>query len=425
MSNIEDAKAFIEKAAGYGSILGLSTISELLKKLNNPQDDLDIIHVAGTNGKGSTCCFLRNILSQAGYKVGVYTSPAVFCEYERYKINDIDISENDYYENILRIKVCCEEMVDEGLAYPTIFEIETALAFLYFKEQKVDYMICEVGMGGLEDATNVIDESLCSVFASIGRDHMQFLGDSVTEIAQVKAGIMKNGGNAVSIWQEDEVVEVLCKKAEELKVNLNICQREKLKINSYNPICFDYKDYKDVKLKMIGDYQIDNAVLTLEVVNKLQDLGVKISNKNIYDGLNKAMWPGRMELICENPTVYIDGAHNYPAAVKLLDTIKDNFTNKTITYIIGVLGDKERIKMLETLLPYGKDIITVTPLNARGYAGESLANDIKSMGYDAIYASSFQEAYDVSKNLKNDIILALGSLSYLKDFKDVIRSIDV
>ena len=316
-------------------------------------------------------------------------------------------------------------MVDEGLAHPTIFEIETALAFLYFKEQKVDYMICEVGMGGLEDATNVIDESLCSVFASIGRDHMQFLGDSVTEIAAVKAGIMKNGGNAVSIWQEEEVLEVLSNKAEELNVNLNICQREKLKINSYNPICFDYKDYKDVKLKMIGDYQIDNAVLTLEVVDKLQDLGVKISNENIYDGLNKAMWPGRMELICENPTVYIDGAHNYPAAVKLLDTIKDNFTNKTITYIIGVLGDKERIKMLETLLPYGKDIITVTPLNARGYAGESLANDIKSMGYDAIYASSFQEAYDISKNLKNDIILALGSLSYLKDFKDVVRSIDV
>ena len=416
MSYIDDGKSFMEKAAGYGSILGLSTIYELMDKLHNPQDDLAIIHVAGTNGKGSVTCFLSNILMKAGYKVGVYTSPAVFSEFERYRINGNNISQKDYYTLVNEIAECSQHMTN----HPTIFEVETALAYLYFARQQVDFAIIEVGMGGAEDATNIMKSSLCSIFTSIGRDHMQFLGNTLKEIASVKAGIMRQDCQAVSIWQEKPVEAVLRQKAKDFGSNLTFATKDKLEILSLAPISYNYGKYKQVSVNMMGTYQVDNSILVLEVVEALKGQGIVIPDSCVYEGIATAKWPGRMECISTEPLVYMDGAHNYPAACRLLETIERNFTNKSITYIIGILGDKERMKMLEILLPKASDIITITPQNARGYNCKSLAEDIKSLGYEAYGADSISEAYEEALNKGNDIILAFGSLSYLKDFAEVV-----
>ena len=416
MSYIDDGKSFMEKAAGYGSILGLSTIYELMNKLHNPQDDLSIIHVAGTNGKGSVTCFLSNILMKAGYKVGVYTSPAVFSEFERYRINGKNISESDYYTLVNEIADCCEDMTN----HPTIFEVETALAYLYFAREQVDFAIIEVGMGGAEDATNIMKRSLCSIFTSIGRDHMQFLGNTLEEIASVKAGIMKKGCKSISIWQESSVESILRSKASDIGSEITFANRDKMQILSLTPITYNYGKYKDVTLNMMGTYQLDNSILVIEAVEALRNQGVEISDSCVYEGLAMAKWPGRMECISTKPLIYMDGAHNYPAAARLLETIDENFTNKSITYIIGILGDKERMKMLEILLPKASDIITITPQNARGYDCKSLAKDIKSLGYDVYSAETLEEAYDMACDKCNDIILAFGSLSYLKDFAEVV-----
>ena len=415
MNREHDAKAFMEKAAGYGSVLGLSSITELMKQLKNPQDDLQIIHVAGTNGKGSTIAFLSSILQRAGYRIGVYTSPAVFDYRERFVINGQWISEKNLCEYLIRLKNVCERIVEEGKSHPTLFEIETALAFLYFKEEHCDYVLLEVGMGGETDATNVISHSLCSVFASFGRDHMQFLGESLFEIATVKAGILKEGGCGVSIWQEPEVVTAIVAVAEKKNARVTFAQPPQLDFRGKNSQVFSYKEFTDVSIPLAGSYQLDNAVLALETVLALRRLGVYIPNEAVYEGMASAKWPGRMECISVCPRVYLDGAHNLPAAMRLRETIELYFTNRTITYIIGVLADKEYKQLLNILLPFANHIVAITPHNPRALPASDLAAAIRSLGYEAYESKSMKDGVFYAMEQKDDLILAFGSLSYLKD----------
>jgi dihydrofolate synthase/folylpolyglutamate synthase len=417
-----DVKAFMEKAAGYGSVLGLSSITELLDKLQHPEDDLSVIHVAGTNGKGSTCCFLRNVLTVAGYTVGMYTSPAVFSYEERFTIDGEPIGGQELQQYLQRIARCCQEIEAAGHAHPTVFEIETALAFLYFKEQQCDFVLLEVGMGGATDATNVIKDSVVSVFASIGRDHMGFLGNTPEEIAGVKAGIIKEGGCAVSIWQDKEVARVLQERAKEKNAELIFCDRQAVRVVDKTHV--SYRDFPEITLGMQGTYQIDNAVLALEVVAALRKRGVKITDEAIVKGMAMAHWPGRMECISQRYQFYLDGAHNLPAALRLKETLELCFTNKTITYIIGVLADKEHEKMLSVLLPLGHSVITVTPDNPRAYSGEALAEEVRLLGYEAEFAPDLSLAVKMALSQHTDMILALGSLSYLGQCKAAFGVLD-
>ncbi|MDD6193936.1 MAG: bifunctional folylpolyglutamate synthase/dihydrofolate synthase [Lachnospiraceae bacterium] len=417
MSRKQDAKAFMEKAAGYGSVLGLSSITELMRQLDNPQDELQIIHVAGTNGKGSTITFLSNILQRAGYRVGVYTSPAVFDYRERFAINGAWIAEKELWEYLHIVEEACDAVVSQGGTHPTLFEIETALAFLYFAEEKCDYVLLEVGMGGKTDATNVISHSLCSVFTSIGRDHMQFLGENIGDIAKIKAGIIKKGGRGVSIWQESQVEETLSRVATEMGGVMSFAKRSQVTLMQEQTLVFSYKEFSEVRLQMAGTYQLDNAVLALEVVLNLRELGVEIPTEAVYLGMQEAFWPGRMECICHQPWVYLDGAHNLPAAVRLQETIGKNFTNKSITFIIGVLADKEHREMLRLLLPMAAHVVTVTPNNPRAYAAADLAEEIRSFGYDAYGSVSIKDGVSYAMEQSDDVVLAFGSLSYLQECK--------
>lgn len=417
MDVYESAKAFMEKAAGYGSVLGLSSVTALMEKLKNPQNELSVIHVAGTNGKGSTCAFLQSILTRQGYRVGVYTSPAVFCYEERFAIDGAYIKKDVLCDYILRLKEVCDELEAKKQICPTIFEIETAIAFLYFKEMNCDFAIVEVGMGGETDATNVICDSVCSVFTAIGRDHMRFLGNTIEEIAAVKSGILKEGGTAVSIWQEKPVEQVLLCHAQKKQVKLCFAKKSELTTVSHLPIRFHYKEYKDITLGMLGAYQIDNCVLALEVISELRKKGYDISDEAVRQGTAEAQWAGRMEKIADEPPVYIDGAHNLPAAKRLAETIQNNFTNRTITFIIGVLADKEHKEMMELLLPYAADIVAVTPSNPRRLPAKALVREIEQLGYRAYESRDMTDAWHYAKEKGNDVILAFGSLSYLQEFK--------
>ncbi len=416
MMETKEQQAFLEKARSMGSVPGLDSIRELLKRLSDPQDGLSVIHVAGTNGKGSFCCYLQNVLSASGYRVGVYTSPAVFHERERYAINGVWISEEDYSLEMELLRDICCDMTAEGVPHPTIFEIETALAYDYFKRSSCDLVIMETGMGGSLDATNVMESTVCSVITSIGMDHMQFLGDTLSEIAGQKAGIMKAHCKTVSAWQEPQAKEVLCQRAKEVSSDLVFADAGELHVLSYSPLKYTYRGLL-IESGMEGSYQLTNGPLAVETLLCLRKQGYHITDDDIQKGMKAASWPGRMEKIAEHPLIYLDGAHNLPAARECKKTIQNKFTNQRITYIMGVLADKDYPGMLSQLLPFADTVITVTPENPRALPAEILAREVISRGKHAVAAASFDEAADLAFETSADVIIALGSLSYLKDIR--------
>ncbi len=405
--------------------LGLTNIRNLMKELGDAQDKLRIIHIAGTNGKGSTGAFIESILRKAGYKVGRYTSPAVFDPFEVWRINGVNISKEQHAAYLRIINAACEKLVSKGKEQPSPFEIETALAFLYFYEEKCDYVLLEVGMGGETDATNLITKPLCSVLTSISMDHMQYLGDTLTDIAKVKAGIIKDGCPVViGDTQQPEVLQVVInataeKGAQLFWANSTYIEEECVtleEISFSHGLC---ESMESLHIKLAGTYQIENANLAITVCKKVLGL----SDAVIARGLEATKWPGRFEIVSREPLFVMDGAHNEDAAKKLLQTIEKHFTNRRITYIIGVLADKEHKKILEIMLPAAEKVFTVTPDNARALRADALAEEVESLGTKAVCCDSLEQAIDLAFDgtEKEDVIVAFGSLSYLADLKSAWR----
>ena len=444
----EQTSAFLKEIAKKGSVLGLDAMQTLMQYLGNPQDKLQIIHVAGTNGKGSCCCMLQKILCKQGYAVGLYTSPAVFCEEERFRMNDNFITADAYNHYMHRMEDAWNEVVKKTGQRPTIFEVETALAYLYFYESGCDYVIMEVGMGGATDATNVMKQSLCSVIASIGMDHMQYLGNTIEEIAKVKAGIIKKGCPVVALKQSDGVCEVIKNKAEECgsrcvlvevpaSVEENVMteqgQRQGRCIQD-RPIqkqCIQYPvqgttlqdaRYGSVHTALGGVWQRENLSLALAVLKLLEESDYSITKEAVQSGIAKTIWHGRYEVLQTEPLFIIDGAHNPIAAKRLKQTIEKDFTNREIIYIIGVLADKEHEKMLRLLLPGAKAVFTVTPDSPRALDGESLAKEAQKYADNIWYVPDIGKAVKMAKETakESDVILAVGSLSYLKEVKKAL-----
>ena len=417
----EEAKLYIEKVSQTGSILGLESIQNLMHELSDVQEQLKIIHIAGTNGKGSTGAFVEAALIEAGYRVGRYTSPAVFEAFEVWRVNRENIAMEDYLACLNAVKAACERMLLKGMAQPTVFEVETALAFVYFSRKNCDYVLLEVGMGGETDATNLITKPVCSVITSISMDHMQFLGNSLAEIARVKAGIIKNGCPVVTTdTQKAEVLQVIEQVATEKEAGLVVAKNASVSdVQRENGILsYQHEKLGKVELSLTGEYQIENSNLAITVCTEI----LKLSSEEIRRGLKAASWPGRFEVIAEKPLVILDGAHNEDAAKKLAATIQNHFTNRKITYIIGVLADKEHKKMLEIMLPLAENIYTVTPPNKRALDGVALADEVRSLGKNAYYCAEIKEAAQLAlaSAEKDEIIVAFGSLSYLAAMKAAI-----
>ncbi len=313
---------------------GLERIADLLETMGNPEKDLRFIHLAGTNGKGSTLAFLYSVLTEAGYRVGRYTSPAVFNYRERFTVGKRMISEKDFVKGTEIVRAAAEEMAEKGKDTPSAFEAETALAFWYFKEKACDIVLLETGMGGRLDATNVIPAPMAAVIASVSYDHMNFLGDTLEKIAGEKAGIIKPGSAVVSAKQHEEAGSVIKKAAEQAKTEYYevdegaIKDRKVAKGALYQ--LFDYKDYKKIKIGLVGKYQLKNAALAIEAAQALRDKGLKITDSALLKGLENAVWPGRFQKVSDKPCVIVDGAHNEEAAERLAESIDYYYTNRNI-----------------------------------------------------------------------------------------------
>lgn len=426
--NYEESRKYIQDASSRGSVLGLDNIVNLMNKLGNVQDSLKVVHIAGTNGKGSTSAYITQILIEAGYTVGRYTSPAVFDYMEMFTINNINISEDEYAVNMTIIKKAIDEMEAEHMTLPTPFEIETALAYLYFYRNKCDIAIIETGMGGRLDATNIVKSPLVSVLTSISKDHSRFLGETLEEIAFNKAGIIKNNCPVVSAIQCDEVTKVI--KEESIKNNskLIVCNElQNVRFNNdktygrYVGISNEF----NVETSMLGTFQIHNIPTAIETILALKSEGFFILKENIENGIKNASISGRCERINDTPAIYIDGGHNPGAALNLKNTLEMYFTNRKLVYIIGVLADKDYDTVLSVTGGFANHIITVTPPdNARSLDGRELLKTVLKYNTSAEYADDLEKAVNRGIECAGDdgVLFVFGSLSYLGRIKEIVRS---
>lgn len=420
---------FEELNKNSGIILGLDSIRELMAELGDVQEELQIIHVAGTNGKGSVCTMISSILMEAGVRVGTYTSPAVFGRMEQYQVNGTKITEKEFAKILSQIESACMRMTAKGRCHPTAFEVETAAAFLYFYQKKCQIVVLETGMGGATDATNIIQKPLVSVLTSISMDHMKFLGDSLEEIAQVKAGIVKKGCPVVAaLPKQPQVMQILKEACKQKQAELIFCDERRARGISYcasqGTLRFWYEGIGELGLCMMGAYQVQNAICAIETAKILRTLGISILDCEIRRGLEKAYWEGRFSILSQNPLVIMDGAHNADAAKKLCETLKRGFTNYKIIYIIGVLADKDHEEMLRIMLPLAWKVFTVTPIHPRAMDGQALAQEAEKYHDDVTYCPSLGQA--VEQTLKNGLskgamALAFGSLSYLKELREILK----
>lgn len=418
--NYEEAMNFIQNTNKFGSVLGLDNIRELLERLGNPQDQLRVVHIAGTNGKGSTLAFLAGIFRESGYRAGRYVSPASFSYEERFRINEENISKKDLCFYMEKIKNVAEEMVKDGLSHPTMFEIETALSFLYFLDKKVDVVLLETGMGGRLDATNVVKKPIATVIASIGMDHMQFLGDTLEKIASEKAGIIKEGCPVISYDNTKEVNEVIKNKAKQMHAKVTFVNSAGIRVlqESLNGESFSYRSsdgrwYEKIEIPLLGKHQINNAALALETLNVIKNYYC-ISDFQTEDGMRKTIWRGRIEILEREPMVICDGAHNPDGAKSLLSFLQNNFTNQRLIYIMGVLSDKDYEQMVQILAPAADKIYTVAPDNPRALSSRELCNCISKYHQNVEERQRLAECLSEvrQKAEKDDVIIICGTLSF-------------
>ena len=418
--NYEEAMNFIQNTNKFGSVLGLDNIRELLERLGNPQDQLRVVHIAGTNGKGSTLAFLAGIFRESGYRAGRYVSPASFSYEERFRINEENISKKDLCFYMEKIKNVAEEMVKDGLSHPTMIEIETALSFLYFLDKKVDVVLLETGMGGRLDATNVVKKPIATVIASIGMDHMQFLGDTLEKIASEKAGIIKEGCPVISYDNTKEVNEVIKNKAKQMHAKVTFVNSAGIRVlqESLNGESFSYRSsdgrwYEKIEIPLLGRHQINNAALALETLNVIKNYYC-ISDFQTEDGMRKTIWRGRIEILEREPMVICDGAHNPDGAKSLLSFLQNNFTNQRLIYIMGVLSDKDYEQMVQILAPAADKIYTVAPDNPRALSSRELCNCISKYHQNVEERQRLAECLSEvrQKAEKDDVIIICGTLSF-------------
>lgn len=426
--NYIEALDYIENLNFLGSKLDLSRISEILKRLGDPQDKIKVIHVAGTNGKGSVSSMLTQILMDAGYKTALYTSPHLERYNERYKINNIEISNEDFAEYIEKIKFYADEMEKEEIGRPTVFEQLTAVAFLYFADKNVDYAVIEVGLGGRFDATNVVKEPILSIITSISFDHTEFLGNTIESIAFEKGGIIKEGCPVVLYRQDKRVFDVISKLCIERNAELYYNSVSEIKtiksdINgSIISIKNDIFDINNIFLPLIGEYQLKNCETAVLAAVVLRKYGINISDENILKGIADTKWNGRMEVCSKEPLVVIDGAHNADGVYMLAESVKKYFKDKKIVLLMGVLGDKEYDKMASEIVPLVHTAVITEPDSDRALSAEGFKKVVSRYCENVYSIGDIKEAYDFALSLtdKDDVLLCAGSLYLIGRLRTII-----
>ena len=441
----KEARVYLDEMSKYGSVLGLDTIRGLLRELGDPQESLRFIHIAGTNGKGSVLAYTSTILSEAGYRIGRYVSPTVISYLERIQVDGTWISEEMFAQMTSQVRDAIARLEEAHEPLPTVFEAETAIAFLYFKEVKCDLVVLEAGLGGALDATNIIQNTVCAVFSSISRDHIGVIGNTLEEIAENKAGIIKSGCTVVSADQLPSVTEILKKRAAQSGGPFIEAEPEKAKIHraDYRGMELSYKEYSHLTTSLSGRYQADNLCTALEVVRFLNRNRYPVSEQAVKNGTAHTLWQGRFTCIGESPVFILDGAHNEAAAQRLRETVEDYFTGKKLIFIMGVFKDKEYDRIAEIMCPLAASVYTVAlPDRKRGLPPGELAESVRGYcshvtavtdGDDDMAAAAADQnssasatatgigdsiskavAMALTEAEKEDVILVFGSLSYLK-----------
>ena len=374
----------------------------LYQRLGNPQVGQNFIHVAGTNGKGSTCAMLAEILQCAGYKVGLFTSPHLERYTERIKINGQEISQKDWDR--------LEKQVNEAaVGLETVeFDRITALGFLKFKEEACDIIVLEVGLGGRLDATNIIENPVLCAIASIGYDHTELLGNTIAEIASEKAGIIKKGSSVVVSYQSSEALDVFKAKALEMKAKLSITDpsMETLHSISLDGQVISYKSHKGLKLSLLGSYQYKNVALVLDCIDELRN-SFDIPEAAISEGLSKVVWPGRFEILRKSPLIILDGAHNSNGAEELAECIKAYIPQKRVHFVMGVLSDKDYERMLGIIAPLASKFTLVTPPSHRALSADKLKTIIETK-------------YKIPAEAADSVIDGIKKATLHQDFKEQV-----
>lgn len=428
--NYAETLDYLQELYGMlGYDLGLDRIYALMESMSNPQDELKVIHVAGTNGKGSICSMVSSVLMTAGYKVGVYTSPHLEKYNERITIDGKQISDEDFAKYLTDVKEHCEMIVKNGVGQPTIFEVVTAAAFKYFYDNKVDYVVLEVGMGGRCDATNVVKKPECSIIASISLDHMEYLGDTLGKIAYEKGGIIKSDSPTVLLTDNEEIYSVIKDICSEKGSKLYHAKNAGANIIKQD-ICgtvFDVENevvsFKNVNISLLGEYQIINATEVLMAFKAMKDNGMIISDDTIKEGIAKAKWNGRMEIVENNPMVILDGAHNIDGISMLFKSLKKYFSDKKITMLIGILGDKEYEKMLELIMPIANKAVFTEPHSNRKWDVTEVSHLVEKYNTEIHIEKDIDKAYSLAKSItdKEDVVVCAGSLYLIGELYKLAR----
>ncbi|MGG4550448.1 folylpolyglutamate synthase/dihydrofolate synthase family protein [Rossellomorea marisflavi] len=421
MMQYEDAVNWIHSRLRLGIKPGLQRMEELLEKLGNPHQSIRTVHIGGTNGKGSTVTFLRNILEEAGYTVGTFTSPYFERFNERISMNGVPISDESLTKLVERVKPIAEEMEDSEWGGPSEFEVITAMNFLYFAEYETpDIVLEEVGLGGRLDSTNVINP-LVSVITSIGMDHMQFLGNSLEEIAFEKAGIIKPGVPVVSGVSQPEAAAVISEQAEQKHSQLHVLGEGFTAVaTDHLPDGERFRYEEDgasesFDVTMIGMHQVRNAAVSIKVAVLLGDHGFRIDSGHVKRGLMKAYWPGRMEKVSDTPLIFLDGAHNPEGVAALVKTIQERFEGRHVNSVFAALKDKDLKPMIEPL-SRAVDTLVLTQFDFPRAASGSELLELAGRG---IVADDWKEYVDeyIASMREGEVLLITGSLYFLSEVK--------
>ena len=408
--NYEEAMQYIHAVQWAGHKPGLTRTRTLLAALGDPHKRLKFVHVAGTNGKGSTAAMLASCLQAAGYRVGLYTSPFINRFNERIQVNGEQITDEELVRLVETIRPAADAMAD----VPTEFEIITALGMLCFAEQHCDIVVLEVGLGGALDSTNVIDPPECAVITALGMDHVKELGPTIADIAAAKAGILKPGSPVVSYGGVPEADAVIARTAAEQNAPLHVVDFSKLTVEGgdLDEVTFDFDGLNGVRLPLIGSYQPRNAAVAITVLRVLREKGWNIPEEAIRQGLETVRWPGRFDVRRKDPLFIIDGGHNPQCIQALVKNIQDYLADRPLTILTGVLADKDYNCMYRNVEPYAKEFITVTPGNPRALNAHDLAQYLSQFGKPVTACDAVADGVRLAVEHagKDGVVLCYGSL---------------
>lgn len=420
IQSYSDALDYIHHVTWRGSRLGLERTRELLDRMGNPQQQLKFIHVAGTNGKGSTCAMLANTLKLAGYQTGLYISPFITRFNERMQINGVSIGDEELAQITEFVRPHAEAMAD----HPTEFELITAIAVEYFARNHADIVVFEVGMGGALDSTNVIDTPELAIITNIGLDHTRELGPTITDIAHAKAGIIKPGGDVLIYDQNPEADAVFQDACREQGAKLYVTDHSRISdvTATLNDLSFTCAPYGQLHCSLVGSYQTKNAAVAITALEILRSKGWQISDQSIKDGLASIRWPARFEVLGHEPIFVADGGHNPQGIAAVVESLRLHFPDCKIMFLIGVMADKDIPHMIEQIGPIASEFVTVTPNNPRALSATELASLLQQLGYTATACDSVESGVQlaIARAGKSGIVCALGSLYMLGDVRSTL-----